>query len=81
MIFLDILDSLTPLTLKGSRRGFDKVLSAASTLLPPTSANEDNPHLRQKQVFDATQSITSELEEQPQRAKSNLVSTPLYYYT
>jgi hypothetical protein len=71
------LDSLTTLTLEASRQGFDKVLSAAPTLQPSTSANEDDLHLRQKQVFDATQIITSELEEQPLRPNSNLVSAPL----
>jgi hypothetical protein len=60
-----------------SRRGLDKILSATSTLQPPTSANEDDLHLQQKQVFDATQSITGELEEQPLRPNSNLVLAPL----
>jgi hypothetical protein len=63
-----------------SWRGFDTILSAASTLRSSTSANEDNLHLQQKQVFDATQSITGELEEQPLGPNSNLVSTPIYYY-
>jgi hypothetical protein len=40
-----------------SQWGFDKVLSATLTLQPSTSANEDNPHLWQKQVFDAAQGI------------------------
>jgi hypothetical protein len=39
------------------------MLLASSTLWPSTSANEDDLHHRQKQVFDATQSITGELEE------------------
>jgi hypothetical protein len=60
-----------------SRRGFDKILLATSTLQPSTSANEDDLHLRQKKVFDATQSITGELEEQPLRPDSNSVSAPL----
>jgi hypothetical protein len=51
--------------------------SATSTLQPPTAANEDDPHLQQKQVFDATQSITGGLEEQPLRPNPNLVSPPL----
>jgi hypothetical protein len=76
-ILSGILDSLTPLTLKMSRWGFDKILLATSTLQPSTSANEDDLHLRQKKVFDATQSITGELEEQPLRPNSNLVSAPL----
>jgi hypothetical protein len=46
-----------------SRQGFDRILSATSTLQPSTLANEDDRHLRQKQVFDATQVITGELEE------------------
>jgi hypothetical protein len=50
---------------------------ATSTLQPSTLANEDDLHLRQKQVLDATQIITGELEEQPLRPNSNLVSTPL----
>jgi hypothetical protein len=74
---LGILDSLTPLTLKMSWRGFDKILSATSTLQPSTLANEDDLHLWQKQVFDATQIITGELEEQPLKPNSNLVSAPL----
>jgi hypothetical protein len=36
---------------------------AASTLQPSTLANEDNPHLWQKQVFDEAQGIISEFEE------------------
>jgi hypothetical protein len=76
-IFLGILDSLTPLTLKMSWWGFDTILSAASTLQSSTLANEDNLHLRQKQVFDATQIITGELEEQLLRPNSNLVPSPL----
>jgi hypothetical protein len=46
-------------------RGLDKILSATSTLQPSTPANEDDLHLWQKEVFDATQSITKKLEEQP----------------
>jgi hypothetical protein len=46
-----------------SQRGFDKILLATSTLQPSTSANEDDLHLWQKKVFDATQIITDELEE------------------
>jgi hypothetical protein len=61
-MFLGILDSLTQLTFKMSQRGYDKILSATSTVQPSTSANEDDLHLRQKQVFDATHSITGELE-------------------
>jgi hypothetical protein len=76
-IFSGILDSLTPLTLKMSGRGFDKVLSATSTLQLSTLANEDDLHLWHRQVYEATQSITGELEEQPLRSKSNLVSAPL----
>jgi hypothetical protein len=75
------LDSLTTLTLEESRRGFDKVLSAASTLQPSTLADEDNPHLWQKQVFDAAQGIIGEFEEQSLKSNSNLASTPLYFYT
>jgi hypothetical protein len=71
-----ILDSLTPLTLKMSRRGFDRILSATSTPQPSNLANEDDLQLRQKQVLDATQIITGELEEQPLRPTSNLVSAP-----
>jgi hypothetical protein len=67
-IFSGILDSLTLLTLKMSRRGFNRILSATSTLQPPTSATEDDLYLRQKKVFDATQSITDGLEEQPLEA-------------
>jgi hypothetical protein len=52
------------------------ILSAASTHQSPTLANEDNLHLRQKQVFDATQIITGELEEQQLRPNSNSVSAP-----
>jgi hypothetical protein len=59
-----------------SRRGFDRILSATSTLQPSTLANEDDLHLRQKQVLDATQIITGDLEEQPLRPTSNLVSAP-----
>jgi hypothetical protein len=58
-------------------KAFVKILSATSTLQPPTVANEDDLHLQQKQVFDATQSITSGLEEQPSRPNPNLVSPPL----
>jgi hypothetical protein len=76
-IFSGILDSLTPLTLKMSWQGFNTILSTLSTLQSSTSANEDNLYLRQKQVFDATKIITGELEEQPLRPNSNLVSTPL----
>jgi hypothetical protein len=76
-LFSGILDSLTPLTLKMSQRGFDRILSATSTLQPSTLANEDDLHFRQKQVFDATQIITGELEEQPLMPNSNLVSAPL----
>jgi hypothetical protein len=46
-----------------SQQGFDKVLSATSTLQPSILANGEDLHLRQKQVFDATQIITGELEE------------------
>jgi dTDP-glucose pyrophosphorylase len=53
---------------------------ATSTLQPSTSANEDNLHLWQKQVFDATEIITGELEEQPLKPNSNLGYTPLYFY-
>jgi hypothetical protein len=60
-----------------SRRDFDRILLATSTLQPSTEANEDDLHLQQKQVFDATQIITGELEEQPLRPNSNLVSAPL----
>jgi hypothetical protein len=63
-IFLCMLGSLTLLTLKVSWQGFDKILSAMSTLQLSTSANEDNLHLRQKRVFDATQIIAGELGEQ-----------------
>jgi hypothetical protein len=76
-IFSSILDILTPLTLKMSRWGFDRILSATSTPQLSTLANEDDLHLWQKQVFDATQIITGELEEKPLRPNSNLVSTPL----
>jgi hypothetical protein len=76
-ILSDIQGSLTPLTLRVSRCGFDKRLLATSTLQPSTLATEDDLHLRQKKVFDATQSITGELEEQPLRPNSNLVSAPL----
>jgi hypothetical protein len=60
-----------------SRRGFNKILLATSTLQPSTLANEDDLHPQQKKVFDATQNITGELEEQPLRPNSNLVSAPL----
>jgi hypothetical protein len=60
-----------------SQQGFDKILSTTSTLQSSTLENEDGLHLRQKQVFDATQSITGQLEEQPLRPNSNLVSAPL----
>jgi hypothetical protein len=60
-----------------SRQGFDKTLLATSTLQPTILANEDDLHLWQRQVFEATQSITGELEEQSLRPNSNLVSTPL----
>jgi hypothetical protein len=60
-----------------SRRGFDKILLATSTLQPSTSATEDDLQLWQRQVFDATQSITGELEEQPLKPNSNLLSSPL----
>jgi hypothetical protein len=59
------------------RRGFDKIILATSTLQPSTLANEDDLHLRQKQVFDATQSITGELEEQLLQPNSNLIIAPL----
>jgi hypothetical protein len=55
----------------------NKNFLATSTLQPSTLANEDDLHLRQKKVFDATQSIISELEEQPLRPNSNSVSAPL----
>jgi hypothetical protein len=48
-----------------SRQGFDRILSATSALQPSTLANEDDLHLWQKKVFDATQSVTEKLEEQP----------------
>jgi hypothetical protein len=35
----------------------------ASTLQPSTSANEDNPHLWQKQVFDEARVIIGEFKE------------------
>jgi hypothetical protein len=57
------------------------VLLATSTLQASTTACEEDLRLRQKQVFYATPSITEELEEQPLKPNSNLVSTPLYYYT
>jgi hypothetical protein len=60
-----------------SQQGSNEIPSATSTLQPSTSANKDNLHLRQKQDFDATQSITGELEEQPLRPNSSLVSAPL----
>jgi hypothetical protein len=71
---------LTPLTLKVSRQGFDKIPLATSTLQPSTSVNGDDLHLWQEQVFDATQSIIGELEEQPLKPNSNLIVTPLYYH-
>jgi hypothetical protein len=37
---------------------------ATSTLQPSTLPNEEDLHLWQKQVFDATQIIIGELEEQ-----------------
>jgi hypothetical protein len=76
-IFSGILGSLTPLTLKMFWRGFDRILSATSILQPSASATEDDLHLRQKKVFDATQSITGGSEEQPLRPNPNLVSPPL----
>jgi hypothetical protein len=60
-----------------SRRGFERILLATSTLQPSTLAIEDDLHLWQKQVLDATQITTSELEEQLLRPNSNLVSAPL----
>jgi hypothetical protein len=60
-----------------SQQGLDKILSATSTLQPPTSANEDDLHLWQKQVLDATQIFTGELEEQLLRPNSTSVSAPL----
>jgi hypothetical protein len=45
-IFSGILDSLTPLILIMSRRSFDRILSATSTLQPSTLANEDDLQLR-----------------------------------
>jgi hypothetical protein len=60
-----------------SGRGFDTILLAASILQSSTLANEDNLQLRQKQVFDATQIINGELEEQPLRPNSNFMSAPL----
>jgi hypothetical protein len=62
-----------------SRRDFDRILSATSTPQPSISATEDDLHLRQKKVFDATQSITGGLEEKLLKPDSNLDSTPLYY--
>jgi hypothetical protein len=53
---------------------------ATLALQPSTSANEDDLHLWQKKVFDATQIITGELEEQLLKPNSNLVSTPPYNY-
>jgi hypothetical protein len=76
-IFLGTLGSLTPLTLKMSRRGFNRILSATSNLQLSTSANEDDLHTWQRQVFEATQRITGELEEQRLMPNSKLVSTPL----
>jgi hypothetical protein len=64
-----------------SRRGFDEILLATSTLQPSTSATEDDLHLRQKKVFDAAQGIIGEFEEQPLKSNSNLASTPLYFYS
>jgi hypothetical protein len=60
-----------------SRRGFDKILLTTSTLQPSTLANEDDLHLWQKRVFDATQIIAGELGEQRLRPNSKLVSAPL----
>jgi hypothetical protein len=74
---LGTLGSLTPLTLKMSRRGFDRILSATSNLQLSTLANEDDLHTWQRPVFEATQRITGELEEQRLMPNSNLVSTPL----
>jgi hypothetical protein len=48
-----------------------------SRKMKSTLANEDDLHLRQKQVLAATQIITGELEEQPLMPNSNLVSAPL----
>jgi hypothetical protein len=45
-----------------SQQGSRQDTSATSTLQPPTAANEDDLHLPQKQVLDATQIITDELE-------------------
>jgi hypothetical protein len=53
------------------------MLLATSAIQPSTSANEDDLHLWPRQVFEATQSITGELEEQSLRPNSNLVSAPL----
>jgi hypothetical protein len=77
---LDILDGLTPLTLKVSRQGFDKIPLATSTLQPSTTTKEDDLRIQQEQVLDTTQGITGELEVKPLKPDSNLVSTPLYYY-
>jgi hypothetical protein len=52
------------------------VLSAASTLQPSTSANEDNPHLLEKQVFNGAQGIIGEFEKAI-KPNSNVISTPL----
>jgi hypothetical protein len=46
-IFSCILGSLTPLALKVSWWGFDKIISATSTLQPSTFANGDILHLQQ----------------------------------
>jgi hypothetical protein len=46
-----------------SQRGINKVVSATSTLQPSTLANEDNPHLWQKQVLNASQGIIGEFKE------------------
>jgi hypothetical protein len=40
---------------------FDKILSATSTLQLSTLVNDDDLHQREKQVFNARQSITGEL--------------------
>jgi hypothetical protein len=66
-----------PTNLKSVSTRARQETSATSTLQPPTAANEDDLHLRQKKVFDATQSIIGGLEEQPLRPNSNLVSAPL----
>jgi hypothetical protein len=80
-ILSDIQGSLTPLTLRVSRRGFDKRLLATSTLQPSTSANKKTIYIFGKSKSSTQLKVsTRSWKSNVMRSNSNLVSAPFYYY-